>query len=200
MAWRLTHSIPRVYGMDGVVRESSTLEDRTMEISEKAARQQLAFYLQGWAEADPENRRVQQRDGMNGWCLERPDGCACRWCTRAMDDTERHWYDMGSTTEHVGSHVHLARHLGSPVQRRATTEQYRVVDRALDDNGQVEHGRAPTVWSQHFTKQEAGKGLVAAVGRWRNYGTKTAVRHSHDSYMLRWSHRDYALMSIERIP
>lgn len=204
MAWRLRHSYPKVYGSGGIVREARVVEAREMDISERAARQQLAFYLQMWVDADPENRHVQQRDGLNAWLLERPAGCACvvcaDWAPKSLEQTgeAREWWWYGGRDVHPGSYARLKR-LDAPATR-AKAPVWRVVDRVLDDRGQVEQGCAPTVWSEHFTKAEAQRGLTAACNRWRNGGTKTARRHSDDSYMLRWARRDYALMMIERVP
>lgn len=203
MAWRLKHSTPKIWHAPGVPPTEPTLiHEAVMEISEKAARQQLAFYVQGWRDEDPENRHVTLRDGLNASAVERPDGCACRWCRESAEAPPEHalnlaWWRMGGGGGHTSSHIRLRR--TSAPQPRATTEQYRIVDRVLDDRGQVEAGRDHTLWSKHFTKAEAQKGLVQAVGRWRNGSVKTAVRHSSDSYMLRWSRRDYSLMLIERI-
>lgn len=199
MAWRLTHTTPRIYSYNAPTIEPTVITDTTMEVSEKAARQQLAFYLQGWVEADPENRHVQQRDGLNAWCSERPAGCTCRWCLRAAaaapEEAENMaWWAMGSA-RHVGSHVHLKR-TDAPVTR-ATAPTWRVVDRRLDANGQEEP--AFTLWSEHATRAEAGKGLAAAVRKWRNWGNKTAWRHSNSSYLLKLNRRPYAILAAERI-
>lgn len=206
MAWRLKHSTPKIYcGPDRGTIEATVISDSIMEISERAARQQLSFYVEGWVDERPDGRHAYVRDGLHVDLLERPDGCACYYCERALAAAPEEadnlaWWRSGTVRPHIGSYATLKR-TDKPAPR-ASTEQYRVVDYGLTTDGKtIEAGRQPTLHSKHFTKAEAQKGLVDAVEKWRaSMRHRTATRYNSDAYNLKIDARPSYRLQIERIP